>query len=525
MENSFQLSISNKEVFEFYEKHGLSFEQVNILFVDILKKLISDLDSSLNSNLATKLLDKFNMLDSKMDTIGMSVSKCQTELTTIFAFKLTEYRREYIDDLKMILSSNNVDCIAPLIKETNSNLLDKTSLMLGELIPKNQEIISKDLDLQLQLFQSSILNETTKLLASSLDKKTIEDFLISINQSMIQSHQTFTTLISSSESRIENRLIETERKMNEIKEISTENNSTQSTLQNNVSEILKKFEKGSSKGNISEHITYNILLNLFPCAQIDHVGNEQKETGDIVLVRNNKPKILIENKDHDSKNVTKQEVDKFIRDCELQDCCGIMMAQHRGISNKQNFELQIHNGNVLLYLHQVNFDEDKIKIAVEIVEHFKMKLDELTTKEDDSIMEKEVLDEINKEFINYVNQKNTMMKLLKDFGDKMNFSINELKMPCLEKYLSSRFAFSTVQGDNMCKYCEKHIPKSLLQHYRYCPAKKEIESKSCAPQIADIQLVEPLVEISPPETNIVAPIPEKSQQKKKSSIKNYKIAL
>ena len=51
-------------------------------------------------------------------------------------------------------------------------------------------------------------------------------------------------------------------------------------------------------------------------------------------------------------------------------------------------------------------------------------------------------------------------------------------MPNLEKYLSSRFAFSTNQTDNICKYCEKFIPKSISQHYRYCFAKKEFNFKN-----------------------------------------------
>lgn len=309
---------------------------------------------------------------------------------------------------------------------------------------------------------------------------------------MAQSQHTFSSLINASEQRIESKLNESNNKINEMKQIFNENNSSQQILQQNVTEILKKFEKGTGKGNISEHITYNIILSLFPCAQIDHVGNEQKETGDIILIRPNKPKILIENKDHDSKNVPKHEVDKFIRDCEIQNCCGIMLAQHRGITNKLNFEIQINNGNVLLYVHEVNFEVDKIKTAVEIVENFKIKLDELDVKEDGCIIENEVLEDINKEFILYTNQKYTLLKLMKDFNEKMNASLQELKMPNLEKYLSSRFATSANQTDNVCKYCEKFIPKSLLKHYRYCSAKKDFDISNNAVSIEeDIQVVIP----------------------------------
>ena len=250
--------------------------------------------------------------------------------------------------LKLILSSNNVDCISPLIKETNNNLLDKTSLLLNEILPKNQNLLTKDIFSYLQQFQTSLSSETNKLLSSSLDKNTIDDFIKNMNLSFGQSQQTLTTIISSSESRIENRLSETEKKMNEIKEISTLNQSSQQLLQSNVSEILKKFEKGSTKGNISEHITYNILLSLFPCATIDHVGNEQKETGDIILIRNNKPKILIENKDHDTKNVTKQEVDKFINNVLLNKCDGIMISQSSQIIFKDAYDINFNGDSILV---------------------------------------------------------------------------------------------------------------------------------------------------------------------------------
>jgi len=473
------LTITNPEIIEFYKKYNLDFETINLLFLNIFKKIINNVDISLDSNLAMRLLENLSSLTNKVENISNDVSKIHQDNASLLSIKFNEYRKEYIDDLKLILNSNNIEHIAPLIRETNNNLIDKTSLIISDLLPRNQEYLSKDINSNFKLLQSSLLNETTKLLHSSLDKNTIEEFIANINSQMSQTHNTLTTLISSSETRIENKLRENERNITEMKQTLNENQFASQILQNNVSEMLKKFEKGSGKGNISEHVIYNILLSLFPCSQIEHVGNEQKETGDIILIRTNKPKILIENKDHTSKNVPKQEVEKFIRDCEIQNCCGIMFAQHRGITNKQNFELQINNNNVLLYIHETNFDVDKIKTAIEIVENFKMKLDEITDSDNNiDIIEKDILYEINKEYLSYVNQKNTLIKLVKDFNEKMNYSINELKMPSLEKYLSSRFAFSTNQLDNVCKYCEKFIPKSLLQHYRYCSAKKEYDIKN-----------------------------------------------
>ena len=69
-----------------------------------------------------------------------------------------------------------------------------------------------------------------------------------------------------------------------------------------------------------------------------------------------------------------------------------------------------------------------------------------------------------------------MSKLLKDYNDKMSACLVELKLPNLDSYLSKHFATSLQQQqDNVCKYCEKTVLKSMKQHYRYCASKKDIE--------------------------------------------------
>ncbi len=462
-ESTNEMHTNNKRIIDFYNNNDYNFDKMNLLLIDILEQLMTSMDTSLSDNIATQILEKINNID-------INVNKSLTYNSDIILSKMTEYKKDYTNDVYLILSNKN-DGIITEIKDTTSHLIDKTTLLLNELLPKNQSVLSNEVFSQLTQFQLSITNETNKT-ASALDRATSSQMAL---DSFIKTMSTsFTNLITTSEARVDSRLNETDRKMDEIKEISTSNRASQQILQTNVSDILKKFENGSTKGNMSENIVYNILLSLFPCATIEHVGNELKETGDIVLIRNNKPQILIENKDHESKNVTKMEVDKFIRDCEIQKCCGIMFAQHRGICNKEHFELQIHNGNVLLYVHEVKFDKCIIKTAIEIIEHFKIKFDEsvATNNNGGHTIEQSVMEEINKEVVIYISQRNSMNKLLKDFSDKMNQSINDLKIPTLEKFLSNKFAKSTIQSENICRYCETHIPKSVKQHMRHCLAKK-----------------------------------------------------
>lgn len=476
------LSIDNKEIYDFYRSYNISFESSVITMYKIQKEIVTNMGIKINRDVINenidKLFEKMLSINNKINDIENQFIKTNQDLSSIMETKLKETKTEYINDMKFILTSNNIEHINPLIRETNNMLLDKTSILINELLPKNNEMISKDINNNFKLLQSTILSETTKLLSSSLNKKNIEDFMNSIQNTLTQTNNTLTNIVSNTETRIDTKMSNNEKNLTEMSQLLKESFSSQKTIHTGITEILKKFEKGAGKGVISEQITYNILLSLYPTAYIEYVG-DQKETGDIVFMRPSKTRIIIENKDHDTRNVPKPEVDKFIRDCEIQNCCGIMLAQHRGITNKHNFELQINGNNVLLYVHEVNFDVDKIKTAIEIVEEFKEKLDELNVKDTSVTIDKYILDEVNTEFKAYINQKTYLLKMLKDFNDKMTMSLSEIKMPSLEKLLYSKFAYSTNKNNaNICKYCEKTIPKSMLQHHRYCIAKKEYDEKN-----------------------------------------------
>lgn len=458
--SEYNLSINNKEIFDFYNEFSLNFEEMNILFYNLLKQIIKSSDHSINENSIITILNKINYLEQKINNNQNQIS-----------LQLNDYKNDFINNMKLILISNNTEYILPSIKEISNNLIDKTKLILNEIIPQNQINISREIDNNFKLFQSQIIQETSKLINFPINQKTIDDFINNSNQSTNETINKITNLISLTENKIDNKLLSNNSKIENIEKIIVENNFNNELLQKNITNILKKFEKGVGKGNISENILYNILLENFPSASIIYTGNETKESGDIIFQRYNMPKILIENKDHTSCNVPKQDVEKFIRDCNIQNCSGIMFSQNRGISNKSNFEIQINNGNILLYVHNVNFDIDKIKTSIELIEQFKIKYDEINTDNNTINIENSLLEEINREFNNYLNQKISLLKIVKDFNDKINTSINELKMPTLENFLSKNFALSTniTKENNICQYCNKSIPKSVKRHLKFCP--------------------------------------------------------
>jgi hypothetical protein len=89
----------------------------------------------------------------------------------------------------------------------------------------------------------------------------------------------------------------------------------------------------------------------------------------------------------------------------------------------------------------------------------------------------ETVDAIHKDYAVYIGQRNSMLKMVKDFGDKMTTSLNELKLQSIETIVNRHFATSEVQAETICKYCEKCVKKSVAQHYRHCKAKRAFEAK------------------------------------------------
>lgn len=473
------LSVKNKDVWEFYDKNKhLNFEDMNIILIRILQQLMESTNPSLNTNIASQLIENFKTLQNQVSGVTEMFSKTQSDMNTNFSLKFMEFKKDYMEDMKMILSNNASDKVAPIIKEYNDSLLDKTRIMINDIIPRNQQNLSRDIENSIQSLHSSINQDTNTLLRSTINKETLTEFITSIEEkfskTILNSQTIFNTLITSSENRIES-------KLSEIKDISKSNNSSQTVLQNNINELLKKMENSSSKGKISENLLFNVLLSLYPTAQIDFVGTT-KETGDIMLIRKDKPTILFENKNYD-KNVLQDEVKKFLRDVENQNCSGIMLAQHYGITNKDNFEIEVNNNNVLVYLHKVEYDADKIKAAVDIIDHFKATLDDNSSATGDSLtIDKEVLDDINKEYQLFTANKLSHIKTIKDCQQKLIAQVEEFKIPNLEQYLSKLYASSSSKND-VCEYCNYVAKNSraLVAHYRGCSQKKDFLTNKMTP--------------------------------------------
>jgi hypothetical protein len=444
------LTCSSAKVWAFYHEHPeLNFEKMNIMFTDILVSIMQTTNPVNNSNITSQILNGIANIQSQL-------TNQQAENDKQLFLKLTEFKKEYIDDLKMILSSNIADKIAPLIKDSNGLILDKTQILLSELVPKNNENLSKQINENIKSFCSFITDEiskTSQMDGEPLTQSSLDTFIKTIDLKFADVIDTTKKMVDSNK----------DATLSQFSSIT----SSQNALLSEVKDVFKRMENSSSKGKISENIVLNILRGLFPSAEVEYVGS-QKESGDIMIHRKDKQKILVENKCYESRQVTSDQVKKFIHDVDTQNCSGLFLSQEGGIVNKENFEINIHNRNVLLYIHNVNYDPDIIKIAIDIIDSFKSKLDEITTTEDYSISN-DTLEEINKEYQLFLEQKLAQLKMVKEFSQKMIKNIEGIELPCLEKMLSSRFGYIT-SGKFICDKCN-FVGKNRLAlsvHKRTC---------------------------------------------------------
>jgi len=466
------LTITNKKILAFYDAHpNMDFESSVIKFIEIMELLHEKMNNTMNGSLVLEILDNLKTMNTKINEVSTTVNKINEDTSNEFSRKMVEFKKEYIDELKMVLTCNVSDKIEPLLKEQNTSLFDKTYAMINTILPKNEEVVVTGVERIISRFQQAITDDTKNLLTTVMDVETFNKYITEFDKKIMKTIELSQTVISNVLVATEKRL---ENKMENIRDISSSNNSVTSTLNGSVNMLLKKFDNSSAKGKLSENLILNIIENLYPSAEVESVG-QTKETGDILMMRNNKPKILIENKLW-SRSIVQAEVVKFIRDIDVQKCSGIFLSQNGKISTKEHFEINIHDGNVLVYVHDVNNDPDKIKLAVDIVDNLKEKLDEYDNYDDDQDnISKEMLDYINVEYQNFVSSKSALTKLAKEFNQKFIKQIDDIKMPSLENYLSSKYSFSSSKFEcEFCSFVGKN-QQSRSAHLRGCKERKKKE--------------------------------------------------
>jgi hypothetical protein len=460
-----QIVVKDQTIIAFYKENpNLNFVTMNHIFIDILKKLSTNLNETITNNINHKILS--TLTDLSKDIVGF-----KQDITT----KLHETKKEYIDNVKLILDNSTMttnDKIQNILEKNSASIVSKTTSIINEIVPKHNDTFFVHIDHSIKQLYESINQDTNKLMENfNKDDKQISEFVYNIdtkfNNMIVSLQQPIFSFIQSSEERTTNNV-------QQIRDKLISQQLSQDSLNLSVHEFLNKYKhNSSSKGNVSEYELYSILQNIFPSDEIiDCSGETSTCDYRVNRLNQNKPAILFENKDY-SRSVTTDEIKKFEKDLKQQKLHGIFISHKSNITYKEPFQIDIIDNLIHIYLPNTNYSVENIKIAVEIIDTLSTKLIHITNVQTETTtinITKDDVDELVELFNDFNTQKLSIIDTIKTTNKQILDKIESLQLNSVKKILNKNGVFQT-DDDFKCKHCNTFTGKnkaSLGAHIRNC---------------------------------------------------------
>jgi hypothetical protein len=446
------LSTKRKKTLNFYNKNrNIDFEMVNEMVVDLFEKVLLNANGEMSMVLTKEISEMVSKLNDEMMEMKETINKSNKEIQNNILLKLYEQRGEYMNEMRLLIEKRENDNLLKIIDRMEKEQIK----IINEIIPKtNTEYYNK---------YESLINKFKEEI-SGVDKIEIlerkhNDMIKGIEMSIIN-------YLSKSEDRMQTN-------MNEIKAINIINSEISKEISDSMKQQINRYNNSTLKGQIAENRMEELICSIFKSAEVSRTTKESK-SGDIILRRVNERPILFEIKDY-SRNVPIDEIDKFIRDINEMNMSGIMLSISSGISNKKNYQIEItKKNNICVYVHNMNYDIEKVRLAVDIIDN----LSEKIIKNNNNInISMETLEQINSEYQTFILKRNMAINHIKETTKKTIQYIEEMELKNLNNYLASKFTFknsSTLKCDK-CNFVGTNS-KSLAAHKRKCKGVPIIDS-------------------------------------------------
>jgi len=471
------IQITNKRICKFYKEHPtIPIDTVNLLFIDLMEKILFDTNSELiQSKWMTTIADNASDMQQLRETVTalkQSMNGVNNDITTSIINKMADMKREYLDEVRAIIQTNTHEKLGPLLEKNNSILIDKTALMMGDILPKNQTLYHSQLAETLRSFSKTI-SEDTHMLIQSVDQQSIKDQLQNFEMKsalMIQTvQQPLYSFITASEERIH-------ADMNHIKESTLTNHTLQQKIVSELDGIACKFRDLQASQQYYDKQLISILTKSYNCAEITTLP---ANAGTLLMKRIRKTNVLICNKDSET-NVLADDIYPFLQLIDEHRCNGVFISQHSGISTKKNYQIELHNGNIIVYLHNVAYTPAKIESAMDIIDNLASKLRQIKPHgDDDCAIPRDILDTINNEYQLFLTQKNAVIEVFKESQKKVLAQVDEIRFPSLDKFLSTKYSAPIQKPGLKCDLCKSFTGnnlKALAAHKRGCIRKHTVSA-------------------------------------------------
>jgi hypothetical protein len=280
--------------------------------------------------------------------------------------------------------------------------------------------------------------------------------------------QPICSFISATEERIRTHI-------NSMKDEHTTVQNAQTKFMNELGDIFHKFRDSQISEQNNDKQLSSVLTKMYNSAEIHNPNRSNPQNGLILLKRQRKSNILIDNKNTDE-NVSIDDVQNFLTSIDEQNCNGIFISQRSGISGKKNYQIEMHNNNIIVFVHNAEYNQTKIEVAVDIIDQLSSKMRQFKHQtEEDCTIPKDMLDTINNEYQLFLSQKTAVVDVFKESQKKVLSQIDEIRFPTLDKYLATKYSAPIQKPGLKCDLCKSFSAnnlKALAAHKRGCIRKQ-----------------------------------------------------
>jgi hypothetical protein len=421
--------ITDLRVIEFYEANpSADFDRVNRLMVDMLRGVAVLGETEIARELR-QLRDGFN-----------------------------DVQRSYGDTLRQILagaSAENGDRVAAALAKHAEAFTDRLLVLL----PKTSEEAHQKLTAQIALAQSTLQRDFKDVLLGNKPEGFAE-FAAGIDAKLSTLQQPVLAVLQANQEALA-------AKMGAMKDDQVVAKVMQERLAASLQDFLQK-QGGLAqyRGSASETVVEETLTALYPTASVQRT-TAITGAGDFRLDRGPAyPVVMVENKNY-VENVRNAEVQKFLRDATTQRCSAVLLSQKSGIVGKRDFEIEVDNGNVMVYVHHAHDQPGKITAAIAVIDALSARLKNLEAAEDGdgTFLPKEVLDTIRGEVQMFLQKKNAVVAAIKENAKRTIAQVEDLHLPEITKILAEKYA-STEAKAFACERCARTFEskRALTSH-------------------------------------------------------------
>ena len=229
-------------------------------------------------------------------------------------------------------------------------------------------------------------------------------------------------------------------------------------VKSKIDDLDDKFKGSTKRGEYSQNMFEDLLNTEFSTCEIQNTTSDS-HNGDFYIIADNKPKVLVELKDY-TKNVPRREIEKFISDVTSNNCCGILVSNRSGISQKKDFSVEVIDTSIVVYIHNCNYDTTFVRTAYDVITNMYAKM--VKADNDDRIHIDREAFEIGK--MQYEAHLFDVNKGIRNLKDTINL-FTRGRLDILNKIMDTTIQVTNQSPSSfVCEHCNKTLSSNQGLH-------------------------------------------------------------